>query len=520
MELGWNLPNVRTSFAQQSAPTVDWCNVARVTIDVLPDLALLEIFDFHTNEDENQIEVWHTLVHVCRRWRIVVFGSPSRLNLRLLYTSRTPIGKMLHVWPLLPIAIRVDHCKEWNVSNIIEALDHYSDLICQLRLVDADDIEAMFSTRLWDMVLEAMQRPFPALTSLWLLSATETNVVGPSFLGGTGSVPRLQTLRLYRITFPGLSKLLLSATHLVDLELWDVPPSGCISPEAMLTCLSVLTRLATLKIGFLSSESRSYPDRTGQRPPPLTHAVLSILTKLKFKGLCEYLEDLVAWLDVPLLDELDITFVHQLTFDTSQLIFGTLELAWFISRTPKFKAHDQARVVFDHTCRNAQVTLPQKFGGRLSLGLSHHPFNQQLSSLAQVCSLPFPPNFIVEVKHLYIIGELSTQLFRQDVIGRSEWLELLHPFTAVEFLYIPSEFVPCIASFLQEIVEDVTEVLPVLQTIYLDERLPEVRSNSVQEAIGQFVAARQVASRPIAIHPWNNLLDVLKDEYGDSYSVE
>ena len=147
-------------------------------------------------------------------------------------------------------------------------------------------------------------------------------MVGPSFLGGPGSVPRLQTLRLYRITFPGLSKLLLSATHLVDLELWDVPPSGHISPETMLICLSVLTRLATLKIGFLSSESQSYPDRIGQRPPPLTHAILSILTKLKFKGLCEYLEDLVAWLDAPLLDELDITFIHQLTFDTSQLIFA------------------------------------------------------------------------------------------------------------------------------------------------------------------------------------------------------
>ena len=52
---------------------------------------------------------------------------------------------MLFRSPLLPIAIRVDRYKELNTSNIIEALDHYSDLICQLRLVDADDIETMFS---------------------------------------------------------------------------------------------------------------------------------------------------------------------------------------------------------------------------------------------------------------------------------------------------------------------------------------------------------------------------------------
>ena len=53
-------------------------DVARVTIDMLPDVALLEIFDFY--EDEIRIEAWHTLVQVCRKWRNLVFGSPRRLN--------------------------------------------------------------------------------------------------------------------------------------------------------------------------------------------------------------------------------------------------------------------------------------------------------------------------------------------------------------------------------------------------------------------------------------------------------
>jgi hypothetical protein len=30
---------------------VDWCDVARVTIDVLPDLALIEIFDFYAKKN-------------------------------------------------------------------------------------------------------------------------------------------------------------------------------------------------------------------------------------------------------------------------------------------------------------------------------------------------------------------------------------------------------------------------------------------------------------------------------------
>jgi hypothetical protein len=50
MGLGRNLSKevwVRTSFAQQPALTVDRCDVARVTIDMLPNVALLEIFHFY-----------------------------------------------------------------------------------------------------------------------------------------------------------------------------------------------------------------------------------------------------------------------------------------------------------------------------------------------------------------------------------------------------------------------------------------------------------------------------------------
>ncbi|KAH9991426.1 hypothetical protein BJV77DRAFT_529009 [Russula vinacea] len=76
----------------------------RVTIDNLPDLVLLGIFDFYMGEDPDDegIEAWHTLVHVCRNWRNVVFGSPRRLNLQLYCTARTPVKQTLDVWPLFP----------------------------------------------------------------------------------------------------------------------------------------------------------------------------------------------------------------------------------------------------------------------------------------------------------------------------------------------------------------------------------------------------------------------------------
>jgi hypothetical protein len=39
-----------------------------VSIDMLPDDVLLEIFDFFTKSVENFIQEWQILVHVCRRW--------------------------------------------------------------------------------------------------------------------------------------------------------------------------------------------------------------------------------------------------------------------------------------------------------------------------------------------------------------------------------------------------------------------------------------------------------------------
>jgi hypothetical protein len=73
-----------------------------IRIDVLPDDVLLEIFDFYMvmtrdptdiedrTDWKTMIEAWQLLVHVCRRWRSVVFGSPRRLNLQLYCTAETP----------------------------------------------------------------------------------------------------------------------------------------------------------------------------------------------------------------------------------------------------------------------------------------------------------------------------------------------------------------------------------------------------------------------------------------------
>jgi hypothetical protein len=70
-----------------------------VTIDILPGDVLLIIFDYYVAEaDEDQeYEEWQKLVHVCQKWRYVVFGSPLRLNLRILCSTGTPVREKLAV---------------------------------------------------------------------------------------------------------------------------------------------------------------------------------------------------------------------------------------------------------------------------------------------------------------------------------------------------------------------------------------------------------------------------------------
>jgi hypothetical protein len=184
--------------------------------------------------------------------------------------------------------------------------------------------------------LATMQVPFPELTELRLFSIDETPPVIPdSFLDG--SAPRLRHFHLLGIPFPGLPKLLLSANRLVSLLLLETPHSVYISPEAMVALLSVLSCLRTLYLEFESPQSR--PDSESRSLPPLQRSILPALDKFHFKGVTEYLEDLVTSIDAPQLETLNIYFFNQTYFDTPRL-------AQFINRTRTFEK-DDAEVIFD-----------------------------------------------------------------------------------------------------------------------------------------------------------------------------
>ena len=461
-------------------------------IDVLPDDILLEIFDFYLIMNSSYgsqaagSAAWESLVHVCRRWRSLVLESPRHLNLRLFCTPKTPARDKLDIWPTLPLLIGGFMSLTSGTDNVIAALEQ-SNRVYEVSLQALEDGQL-------EKVLATMQVPFPELTDLRLSSNGKVLPVIPitdSFLGG--SAPRLRHFELSGIPFPRLPKLLMSAAHLVKLRLLDTPHSGYISPEAMVALLSVLSSLETLLLEFRSPQSR--PHWESRRSPSSKRSVIPALNYFHFKGVIEYLEDFVTFIDAPQLNILHLTFFNQIDFDTPRL-------AQFINRMPKFMKHE-AEVLFDDS--NASVTL--RYGisyftfGDLLINISCAEPDWQLSSIAQVCnsSLHHP---LSTVEDLYIDHLYFQLVWNNDAIENTLWLELLRPFTAVKNLYLSKDFAPGIAAALQELVGGrITEVLPNLQNIFLEGLFEP--SGSLRENIWQFAGARRHSGHPIVISVWD-----------------
>jgi hypothetical protein len=78
----------------------------------------------HIHLRKKHLQAWQTLVHVCQRWRSIVFGSSRRLNVGLICTAKTPARDTLGVWPDLSLFIQPygDYRAE-SVDNLIAVLE-------------------------------------------------------------------------------------------------------------------------------------------------------------------------------------------------------------------------------------------------------------------------------------------------------------------------------------------------------------------------------------------------------------
>ena len=458
-----------------------------MTIGTLPDNALLEIFSFYVEDHEgrvNFLEDWQTLVHVCQRWRSVVFASPRRLNLRLSCTSGRRVREMLQVWPPLPIVIEDTTLRNSptlameNVDNIVAAFQH-RDRVCEIKLYP---LPLYLLERISPMIM--MQEPFPALEFLTLHFPREPATVLPdSFLGGCA--PRLRGLVLHGVPFPGLPKLLLSTNNLVELYLGDIPHSGYISPEAMVTSLSSSINLRTLSLYFNSSQSQ--PDDFNRSLPSLTRVDLPNLVEFRFKGTHDYLEDFVARINAPELCDIKISLFCQPPFDATHLIrfIGRIEGLGVFHRAYIAFYYEDSFIKFENAVQNTSLELRIA-----SIGLE-----AQISSLAQICH-PFSSLILPKIEHLKIAVIFPPTDTPNNQTEIWLWSQLLRPFTAVTDLRL-----------LQQIVSRVVRAMQDSNAQGSEELLPALRSISVlsspfwdvQAAFEPLISARKDSGHPVAV---------------------
>ena len=452
-----------------------------MTINQLPDEILLEIFSFYMALSDGGLEdAWHTLVHVCQQWRNVVFGSPRRLDLRLLCMNLNgTLTKSLDTWPELPIVVHVYYGRIGSPPSVADVISvvKRNDRVCQISIDNAPN-----------MLLKevaAISEPFPALIELEISSfEADSPILPDSFLGG--SVPNLRSFNLWGIPFPAIGKLLSSTRDLVTLYLGSIPPSGYISPEAMVNMLSPLTRLKAIHLNFLDCP-HFVIHGASQRPSVLARVILPALATFSFSGLDRsYLEEVVSQIDAPL-DCIDVTLFNQPVFDIPLL-------RDFISRTKIFNAPHRADTSFSNG--NASISL---FRQKRDIDFKvleltiFYDDNSHLSSRLRSCS-----SFLLPLLSLERLSIYDLPSGRWQEVENTHWMELLRPFIAVKDLVLNEPTILSIASVLQELVEDqVADILPALQNIFLE---GFESSGPVPEGIGKFIAARELSGRTVIVH--------------------
>lgn len=452
--------------------TADWCSVGKVTtIDTLDDHALLQIFSCSRHLTSSHLLWWKPLVHVCHRWRQLIFTSPRTLRLAVVCSPKTPVRKYLCIWPPFPISIRHDTWDpDRNNENTIAALKH-RDRVSEI------SINCLRKSVLETLAAEMLE-PFPALSSLYLgYSGNAAPVLPETVFGGFAGT--LQSIVLAGVAFPALPILLSSAIQLTSLQLWKTPTTGYISPKAMATCLAALPNLEDLRIEF-----RSCYDHMSSPSP--TRSILPSLTCFHFKGISEYSENLVAQIDAPILQTLSISFCD--------VAPGVPQLYQFLGSTEKPGPPNRVVMEFDFW----RVDLKFMPSNNFELAMRCENLAGQVGSMAAVCRDLSP--ILSRVECLDLNGKRlpSYPTRRDDTIPTSlQWQMLLYPFINVRSLNISKKLEPLVMPALEELARGrVAAVFPKLSTLFLEEVQPP---GSARDAIEAFVSAREFSKNPVAI---------------------
>ncbi|KAH9009736.1 hypothetical protein EDB84DRAFT_1163928 [Lactarius hengduanensis] len=436
----------------------------KVTIGKLSDEVLLNIFRHYLVAFPRCLP---GLVHICRKWRHIVFSSQQILHLRLFCTHGTPVLDTLNCWPALPIVVEyggspaLDSPSPEDEDNILAALKR-SDRVSSIGLTVTRSLLAKIFT---------IEGPFSELEELFLLSRDNIQVTLPSaFRWG----PRLRRLHSTGIGFPSPLQRLSSSRDLVDILLHGISNSGFLSSDALAHTLSEMAQLQSLSLHFLSTTNRiTMPLWSGER------VILPSLTRLDFRGSTEYLEDLLARIDAPRLMDIEITFLDEPIFSVSNSREFRMEMQ---------KSHRQADILFSE--HSVSISLSQSAPTCLKLQVFCEPLSQQLFSVAQVCSRF--SSFLFCVEDLRI---KSTRLSSWQV-GAEQWLELIHSFESTKWFHVAGDLSTKIVLALQP-PQRREAALPALHKLYVPQPAPS--HAPLREAVVSFMHSHWLSGHFIVV---------------------
>ncbi|KAH9066855.1 hypothetical protein EDB87DRAFT_1588593 [Lactarius vividus] len=352
-------------------------------IEKLSDQVLLSIFRYYLDASPR---FWPRLVHICRKWRQIVFASQRALHLRLFCTHGTPVLKALDYWPSLPIVVQyggplahdLPALEDEEPENIMAAL-RQSDRVCSISLTVTNSLLENIS-----MISE----PFLELEELVLLSREGVQLTLPSaFRWG----PRLRYLHLTRIAFPALFRLLYSSRNIVDLQLHEVFDPRQVSPEALVNTLSRMVQLRSLSLHFLPTAYHHAP-----LPRSEERIVLPVLIRLNFRGFAQYFEGLVARIDAPRLEDIKVTFFNK-------IITNLPKLSEFIDRIEMHKSHHRHAISISLMQPGALTCLQLRL---FCESLTGQPFSMVRILFRFFASLFNPQGWDNNVKWFHVVGTL------------------------------------------------------------------------------------------------------------------
>ncbi|KAH9953026.1 hypothetical protein BC827DRAFT_195423 [Russula dissimulans] len=398
----------------------------RIPINILNDDTLLEIFNHCRLGDEQGWDLqlqWGKLSHVCRRWRSLIFGSPSYLKIRLPVLSRTSILPMLNLFPPLPIII---DCK---VSTRIANTTTSPMIMLWLPFAPVHrdrihHIAIQASPQYWRQLLVHMNEPFQKLEYLSLAS-TATLDPAKLILPESFMAPNLRHLNLIGIGLPKGLPLLASTVALVSLKLCRIQ---LFSPEDLVTRLQHMPQLEELSIDFRFLTHRPITDGALiQTSIPV--ATLPSLKQLEFHGFAAYLEGLVSRTNAPALERLTITLFNQASFTLPHL-------SQFMNTTEGLK-HPISSILFDREAVSIAIRHREPpFEDVFNLRLGYSWFNWQINSAAQICGTLLPVLSIVEELTLDSHECLRRLRWLDAVTNATMWRDLILPFKHVKKLSI------------------------------------------------------------------------------------